>query len=221
MISRGPQIVRDGLILYLDPSNKKCYPGTGSSCVDLTRSKFKYTTSNVVYGGNYFSYNGSNSYISCDSIIQLPNSTATIISWIKRSGEQALYDGIVFSRSLYVGGIFFQANNQLGYTWGNSPTMYGWQSGLVVPNLQWCMCVVCIYPLYTKLFLCESTKITSAINYISNPANTIDNLNLGRDPGSTTRYFTGDIGPSIIYNKTLSTGEIQQNFNAHRARFGI
>jgi hypothetical protein len=44
-----------------------------------------------------------------------------------------------------------------------------------------------------------------------------------QNPGAdNTGMFAGDYGPIQIYtNKALSAAEIQQNFNAHRERYGI
>jgi hypothetical protein len=36
-----------------------------------------------------------------------------------------------------------------------------------------------------------------------------------------SRYWTGNIFQVKIYNRALSASEIQQNFNATRARFGV
>lgn len=220
MISRGPQIVRDGLVLYLDPANKKSYPGSGSKCIDLTQSKFNYTLYNTVYNGNSFIFNGFTSYISCDSIIQFPNSTATIISWIKRSGNQQQYDGIVFSRSSYFVGMNLQTGSQIGYIWTSSQTTWGWLSGLFVPDSVWCMCSVTVYPDRAIAYLCKSDGISSSTNNVSHTPQTIDNLRIGQDSVGG-RSFTGDIGPCMIYNKALSINEVKQNFDAHRGRFGI
>jgi len=38
---------------------------------------------------------------------------------------------------------------------------------------------------------------------------------------SAGAYLPGRIGISKIYNRALSASEVQQNFNATRARFGI
>ena len=40
-------------------------------------------------------------------------------------------------------------------------------------------------------------------------------------PNSFSGYFSGNVGPVQIYNRSLSTAEILQNFNAQRGRFGV
>lgn len=46
-------------------------------------------------------------------------------------------------------------------------------------------------------------------------------FNIGRDNGSATSYFAGDIAIFQLYNRNLTSSEINQNFNALRGRFGI
>jgi hypothetical protein len=44
----------------------------------------------------------------------------------------------------------------------------------------------------------------------------------GSGEGYATRIPSGsEIGPVKVYNKALTDGEVEQNFNAHRARYGI
>jgi hypothetical protein len=38
---------------------------------------------------------------------------------------------------------------------------------------------------------------------------------------TTSTQWTGYMGPIVAYNRVLSAGEVKQNFNAHRSRYGI
>jgi hypothetical protein len=40
---RGPNIVRDGLILALDAASTRSYPGSGTSLYDLSGNKYTFT----------------------------------------------------------------------------------------------------------------------------------------------------------------------------------
>ena len=40
-------------------------------------------------------------------------------------------------------------------------------------------------------------------------------------PQTPARYFNGDFGTVIIYNRILSAGEVLQNYNALKSRFGL
>ena len=67
MISRGPQIVRDGLVLYLDPANKKSYPGSGISTTNL----IDRTKKGVLLPESFF----SSFYVRCDPYTNIAQST--------------------------------------------------------------------------------------------------------------------------------------------------
>jgi hypothetical protein len=89
-LSHSPQIVRDGLILYLDPANIKSYPGTGSIVYNLNNS---LETSTLINGPTFTTFNkgevildGINDFIRIDNSVTSQNlspSTATFDIWIK------------------------------------------------------------------------------------------------------------------------------------------
>ena len=53
-ISRGPNIVRNGLVLALDAANLRSYPGTGTTWADLSGNGYDAT----MYGSVPFSVDG-------------------------------------------------------------------------------------------------------------------------------------------------------------------
>jgi hypothetical protein len=50
---------------------------------------------------------------------------------------------------------------------------------------------------------------------------TLTHISVGRDGSSLGRYFNGRVAIAMIYNRELSSVEIQQNYNAVRSRFGL
>lgn len=44
------KIVRDGLVLHIDPANTKCYPGTGTTITDLSTNRYTNTMENTNLG---------------------------------------------------------------------------------------------------------------------------------------------------------------------------
>ncbi|NJK83521.1 MAG: LamG domain-containing protein [Saprospiraceae bacterium] len=54
----------------------------------------------------------------------------------------------------------------------------------------------------------NNTKTTSGAI-----ANTSSSLNIGREPSGATFFFDGDIDDVMIYNRSLSAGEVVQIFN--------
>lgn len=83
----SPQIVMDGLVLYVDPANPKSYAGTGTSLLDLSGSENNGTISGATFSGDnlgYFSFNGTSDYV------YIPSSTS-LRPTVAMSGEAFAY----------------------------------------------------------------------------------------------------------------------------------
>lgn len=220
--SYSPKVNTVGLVFYLDAANPKSYPRTGTIWNDLSGNRINGTltlgpTFNGADGGSIV-FDGADDYVICAGSIT--TSTGTFISWIKRNGTQAQFDGIVFSRSTNVTGINFYTSNQLGYHWNGAINTYEWPSGLTIPNSTWCMCAVSVAASSATAYICQSSGITSAVNSVSHTSTVIDDINIGRDEFST-RLFSGSVASAFIYNRALTSAEIGQIFNATRTRFGV
>ncbi len=48
-VIRGPHIVRDGLVINLDTSSHKSYPGTGTSVYDTSGNEYTLTIDGATY----------------------------------------------------------------------------------------------------------------------------------------------------------------------------
>ncbi len=216
------QIVQSGLQLYLDAGNSASYPGSGTAWTDLSVNGRNGT---LINGPTYSSadggsivFDGSDDYVQCTGSLTV--TAATFVTWIKRNGNQGQYDGILFSRGTSVTGMNFFSTNQLGYHWNNNSNTYNWASGLTIPDLTWCMVAVSVTSTAATAYLCQSSGTTTATNTVSHGSSTIDDIKIARDETST-RYFNGNIAIAQLYNTALSAADISQNFEVHRARFGV
>jgi hypothetical protein len=214
--------VTANLSMYLDAGVTSSYPGTGTAWTDLSGNGRNGTLTNgPTYSsadGGSIVFDGTNDFVQCTGSITA--TAATFVSWIRRNGTQGSYDGILFSRGTNVTGIQFQSSNQLSYMWNGAVNTYTWQSGLIVPDLTWCMVAVSVTSTAATAYLCQSSGITSAINTVSHTSTTLDDIKIGQEDFGG-RFFTGNIATAMIYNRALSADEIQQNFNALRSRYGL
>lgn len=55
----GPKIITNGLVLYLDASNVRSYPGTGTNCFDLSKNENNGTLVGVTHNSSVFNFAGS------------------------------------------------------------------------------------------------------------------------------------------------------------------
>lgn len=242
----GPQIVSDGLVLCFDPANPRSYIGGATSCFDLSGFNFSGTVQSGIafsssVAGNFvlgattsaivsnmtttlqstftisiwfttlaqvntpkeaklFSKNSQNATSTTDAPINIA------VSDTGRSVTVGLRNGLSYAANYPVGGVDLIANNIfLQNSWANVVIKYNqvsleiWGNGNYFTGIAW----------------------TGALS--NNPGRA---YTLGRAafeinvPASYTQY-SGNLGVFQMYNKSLSTSEIQQNFNALRGRYGI
>jgi hypothetical protein len=221
-MSVAQSIVTSGLALYLDAGNASSYPGSGTNWNDLSGNGRNGTLTNgptySATNGGSIVFDGIDDFVQCAGSLTV--TAATFVSWIRRNGNQTQYDGILFSRGTSVTGMNFQVSNQLGYHWNDVGNTYNWQSGLIIPDLTWCMIAVSVTSTAAIAYLCQTSGITTATNTVSHTSTTLDDIKIGIDEFSS-RYFTGNIGIAQLYNTALSVGQISQNFAVDRARFGV
>ena len=215
-------VVTTGLQLYLDAGNASSYPGSGTAWTDLSGNNRDGTLTNgPTYSGTNggsIVFDGSNDYVQCSGSLTV--TAATFVTWIRRNGNQGQYDGILFSRGTNTTGMNFQVSNQLGYHWNDAGNTYNWQSGLTIPNLTWCMIAVSVTSTAATAYLCQTGGTTTATNTVNHSSSNLNDIKLAQDDAGN-RFFNGNIAIAQLYNIALSAGEISQNFEADRARFGV
>ena len=215
-------VVTTGLQLYLDAGQAASYPGTGTTWTDLSPNGRNGTLTNgPTYssaGGGSIVFDGTNDFVQCSGSVTA--TAATFVAWIRRNGTQGSYDGILISRGSTTTGMMFQSSNQLAYIWNNAVNAYTWQSGLIVPDLTWCMVAVSVTSTAATAYLCQSSGITSATNTVSHTSTTLDDIKIGQEDFGG-RFFDGSIAIAQLYDTALSAEQVSQNFRADRARFGV
>ena len=221
-ITEEVTVITAGLQLYLDAGQAASYPGTGTTWTDLSPNGRNGTLTNgPTYssaGGGSIVFDGTNDFVQCSGSVTA--TAATFVAWIRRNGTQGSYDGILISRGSSVTGMMFQSSNQLAYIWNNAVNAYTWQSGLIVPDLTWCMVAVSVTSTAATAYLCQSSGITSATNTVSHTSTTLDDIKIGQEDFGG-RFFNGSIAIAQLYNTALSAEQVLQNFRADRARFGV
>ena len=237
-VEGGGNIINDGLVLYLDASNTKSYTGSGTTWNDLSRSRNNGT---LVNGPTYSSENfGSIVFDGVNDYVKIPNDNSlnptdqiTISCYVKLTNlRDSIYESLVvktsiggpFGTSQYglVGwrggfssfGIFFR----LGLSSGIS-TLSSNVDNTTILN-RW-VYVTATYNgssmrIYYNSVLKNSLSTTGTINTI------MDDLFVGKNGGGGgDNYTSSNIASVQVYNKSLTSQEILQNFNATKTRYGL
>jgi hypothetical protein len=214
---RGPSIVKDGLVLYLDAANVKSYTGSGTTWGDLSGNGNNGTlvngpTFNSSNSGS-IDFDGSNDWCQVSSL-SLSTTSYTKIAWFNpdTSTNNIISGGGDGQHAFWMGGTSttLQAgHNGLWSTVSYSPgSMIGnWWFGAVSFNIStgW------------KLYLNGQLVDTDASTTTFTGGTSV---RIGAY-GDAANLFNGRISISQIYNKVLSDSEVLQNYNATKGRYGL
>ena len=217
-------VITNGLVLNLEAGNTASYPGSGTVWTDLSGSANHGTLIDGVTfnssNGGYFNFNGSGQYVSL-APTKLPTGTSdrTVIAFVKTPTSFVFLNHIIHWGSTSNNQTFGLAlsNGQLNsHTWATYPG----QGATVATATNYCFAVT-----YTH----ANTLHKFWINGVSQGAGVSASINTGtadarighRVTGSEVWGPNGQIYQILVYNRALSDSEIQQNFNANKAKYGL
>jgi hypothetical protein len=227
---RGPQIVTNGLTLYLDAANRKSYPRTGTTWRDLSGNNNNGTLNNFgaqtffsnEVGGSII-FDGSDDYVSLGNFTGIGTSNRTICVWTKSTST--VYAGrrpVTFATDdtstdtpSYT---LVLAGTRADLSWGGSP-----YDGTVTYNSYvigtWVFLVTTINTSKTGVAYVNGLSVGTVTSTGTIGANSVGYL--GRYNGFYGQYFQGSIANFSLYNRVLSASEVLQNYNATKTRFGL
>lgn len=213
----SPNVIGNGLVLYLDAANQKSYPGSGTVWSDLSGNSLNASLVNSVgysiENNGAMTFNGVDGYASIN-FIRTP-SAVTYEVFIKPSNvsKDQMYIGSASSAN-YVrianSASFFSVQTSVGQrTLAHSQTLLN--------NTVYH--IVSIYNgVQLKIYVNNNLTSGTEINQALTNAN-IDRIGRWRD--ADQRSFVGNMYCLKIYDRELSEQEILQNFNALRGRYGV
>jgi hypothetical protein len=218
-------IVSSGLQLYLDADNPASYPGTGTTWFDLSgqgndvamqnSGSISYTSS----GGGYFTL-VSNGYFNRATTTGIPTGTSayTMSAWVQL-GSGWGGQGIIGIGS----SITTNQTNQFRTIGTNALTNYWYGNDLTAtsslsPTTQW-FNAVAQWDGTTRKIWVNGTQIASAVATGLNVSSSL--LQVGATNVGGSEPLGGRIGQALVYNRALTSTEIQQNYTAVRSRYGV
>ena len=153
------------------------------------------------------SINGTTNYIVTPAVALGTTNTITLTAWIKITGTQPSFAGIIASASGTATSLNFRSSNQIGYTYNNLASTYNYAGGPTIPTGVWVH--VALVTTATN-----ATIYVNGVPYVNNVANSAINFssgfNLGNDRNTTTRTMTGQMDEVCFYNRALSQNEIRE-----------
>lgn len=236
------KIVTNGLIFCADLSNVKSYPGSGTSIADLSQNAY---TGNLVgtptISNGVITLNGSSQYMNT-SYTATSVSACSFDIWFKTtvngpiiqnrgaagSGGKSITMGIG-----PLGGVGSNGLIWIGLNSDNLIIQIGTGAFNSFYDGKWYHTVgtfsqapgTSITTGSFNLFVNGKQTFTAwsgltQLGSSTSPISGLGTTKIGYDQAGN-KYFNGSLGPVKIYNRVLTAAEVNQNFNAHRGRFGI
>jgi hypothetical protein len=214
-------------VLNLDAANSKSYPGTGTAWTDLSGNGNTGTLVNGPTfsrdGGGSIVFDGVDDNVNCGNILNFEyNNSYTICGWFNFTNDN---DTSMFSKQESSG-------NYRGWVF-RKLSSYQLMSGLVntVANQAQVRTAINVITNNTWYYICTSyngNTLASGLKLYVNGSElstTVTSNTLGSNTivnsVNAQIYMTGRISDIKVYNKVLSTSEIQQNYNALKSRFNL
>lgn len=247
-IFASPNIVTDGLVLYVDPGNNKSYVSGSTTIADLSGENNNGTLANgVAYTDDNMGsliFDGVNDYISISSNFNsfgnIIGNGFTIELWMKTTSN-------VYSQILGTTNNGNSVNISISTNRGvssrdnlNSPgaTQFylrdvngAFLVGYITTNIYdglWHNIKWRIVDTTSSYFDCYVDGVLQQINYtdqetLTSWSNFDFSLLIGclNNRGTASAFSNIEIAKTSIYNRALTEAEIKQSFNALRGRFGL
>lgn len=227
----SPGFISDELLFLYDAGNSASCLASANGWNDLVNGWVATPTASPTFsadGGGSIVYSSASSQYHIINQVPagatyrlLPDSGVTFFAWIKRSGTVPDYSGILFSRTAAVTGLSFEFSNRVNYSWNDQVNTYTWNSGFTPPDGSWCCLGLSVFADRAILTMGTSTGFSVATNNVTHGVSVPTEFRIATDNAAAGRFFNGSIAIVGAYKRGLTQDELQQNFNATRARFGV
>lgn len=177
---------------------------TGNYTIDATNLSYEST-------GDFF-FDNTNDFLDVTPFTATTISNATIEAWVYDSSADTNYRAIVQNNVASDDALYVNPSNQL--MWWPSTA-----SSLTVPKNAWTY-VAASHTYGTGILYQVNSSQQTVAGTFEDPTDW-DFMRIGGHSGSDTERWGGKITVVRVYNRALSSNELQQNFNAQRGRYGI
>ena len=224
--SLGPNINESGLVLALDAADKNSYIGTGTTWNDLSGNGYNSTLTNGPTfsntNGGTLNFDGTDDYATFGNV--LANLTNLSLECFVKFGTQSTgYNGIISKTLSNADGWEIRTGNGQTSTTTDLQFRYVGDNAAVGFNTNFTNGVwyhiAATGTNGSQRTYVNGSQVASATTALSPSANS-NSLMIARLTYAS--YFVNmTMGCARIYNRVLSAGEVLQNYNATKSRFGL
>ncbi len=236
MVTINPQpasgycVVRDGLAVHLSANDPASYPGTGNTWFDISGNGKDFILENTPTfssnGGGSFTFDGSNQYVRSAQRIPATGTSNASVSWAAWVSPNANQGNIIsMSSEVSDGGwnmppVAASGQKFRGKVWSNNYLFS--QQNYTLNRYYYVVLVFDAQNQTQKLYV--NGVLQDSQNGVGYSSSGVDNtffIAKGNPGADNEGNLNGKIGEIQIYTKPLTIAEVQQNFNASKARFGL
>jgi hypothetical protein len=229
--NRGPNIIRNGLVLALDAASKNSYPGSGTTWTDLSGNN---NSGSLVNGPTFDSNNGGSIVLdSTDDKVSLPvgsnfaygTGDFSVEGWFYQTAIFSAYGDVFFAQTIS-GTNYFLINAGTAVASNSQPQIvFAFPAGTITsPTLyslnQWNYFCISRISNVVSIFLNGNSTISSACTF--DFTNTTYVPTIGAYTHVNSNNFHGRIAIIRVYKGVgLTATQVSQNFNATKSRFNL
>lgn len=220
-VPRDP-IVYDSLLVNLDAGNVDSYPGTGTTWFDLENSY----NATLVNGPTYSTADGGsiildavNDYFSFPTPVPVTiNSDFSFCTFMKPSSLSDSNPGLWRLGTGATDWFIFQTTNGRPWIRWNSVDILNPGSGYGISVGSW---------VHVAVVIKNANRVTFYANGVAQydlahtTATSAKNINHWGYQYSVDFKIPGNYAVLQMYNKALTSAEVNQNFDAHKSRYGL
>ena len=216
----APSIVQDGLVFYVDAANGDSYVSGSSDTFNLINpsitGSLKNDTSFAASNAGIWDFDGTDDNINFgNSSVFTFTPNITLSTWIKSDGDWNQSFPFFLSKGTNVSYMLF----------GNRQSSTTLKARLRIGINGDANKVDSINTIGTNTWHCltgtfDGSTLKIYINgSLDNSKSLSQAIPSGTDDFKINHNFNGQMGPTMIYNHTLSAQEVLQNYNALKGRF--
>lgn len=173
-----------------------------------------FTSTNTAVGTSAFQ---TNTAVALPPLNLGTNNTVTITAWVKPSGAQQAYAGLVFSRSAgTISGLSYDSTGKkLAYEGAGNRVTF--DSGVTLADGVWHFLALVVTPTNATLYSGTNHSVRVAVDTLTQPVQTFAGttmIGLDVSAGEASRTFNGTIDEVAIFNRSLSTSDINALYAA-------
>lgn len=217
-VNGGPNIIENGLVFSVDAADKTSYSGTGTDWNDLVGSN-----NGVLTNGPTFSTDGKGSIVfdGTNDEVLVNNGLysltgGTLNTWAKRISGNATFIGSYGGSGEQRSPTFFSTDTNIGWEFGNLTSQ---NTGIPFTANKWFNLGITYNSNYNVIIYVDGSPIASKTS--SNPGGFWNQFTIGRYGNYGASFFNGYISIVQVYNRTLTSSEMLQNYNNTKSRFGL